>query len=154
MNMDKKPIGARTAAFWGALLVTAIIWMVWITSSGLSTKVLEFTQSVGSAPSSAGGVDSREARLRDAVRSEFPLSTFELKRTGSDDLDLFLSRKDVESVPFPDRAELFSRLGLAWCVDSKRLVFPSVRFRDLRTGATFGEYSCNLSKATVRTPED
>jgi hypothetical protein len=76
-----------------------------------------------------------------------------VKRADGDDVDLFLTRKDLETVPFPNRADLFSRLGAAWCSDSERLVFPSVRFKDIRTGATFGDYSCNLSRATVKAPD-
>ena len=72
-----------------------------------------------------------------------------LEPLGGDNLVIYLLRRDFESVPYPDREQFVSRIAESWCESVGQLFFPSVKFRDIRSGASLGSYSCVLKWASL-----
>ncbi|HEY3349405.1 MAG TPA: hypothetical protein VGM13_06505 [Thermoanaerobaculia bacterium] len=147
---DKKFSGEEI----GSLIFVLIAGSVWL--AGFPAFVRE---QVAQSDEPTAGSPVRITRLQGAVASELaPSSPVEVRSKGGDDADVFLTRKDLESVPFPDREMLLARIGAAWCPKnssalSRWAANSKVRFRDIKSGATFGEFGCRSTKATVPAPE-
>jgi len=84
-----------------------------------------------------------------AVRTEtfksFPGVEIRLEPRFGENLRLYISRSHFEGVPYPDRAEIVSRIGKAWCGNIKQKYFlPSLSFRDIRNADKLSSYNCIL----------
>jgi hypothetical protein len=66
-------------------------------------------------------------------------------------LDIFLSRFSFESVPYPDRDNFTLAVADIWCKEHTPLFFPSVRFRNIRSGAVMARRMCALSSSPEAT---
>lgn len=60
---------------------------------------------------------------------------------------IYLRQKDLELIPYPDRAAFFRAVGKAWCdnLPEGQLFLPSVYIEDIRTGAEWAKYNCLLN---------
>jgi len=72
-----------------------------------------------------------------------------IERMHGDNIDIFISRKDFESIPYPDRKETITRIGKSWRDFSSWYFFPSVRIRDVRTGEILADYSCTFNSSSL-----
>jgi hypothetical protein len=68
-----------------------------------------------------------------------------IEQRRGNNVEVYLSKDDFESVPFPDRGRFVGDVGFAWCSNSSRSFLPSVVIRDLRSGDRFDTYNCLLS---------
>ena len=66
-------------------------------------------------------------------------------------LKIFITKENFESVPYPDRKDFVSKVGKTWCnsVDSFWLL-PSVYIRDIKSGKELASYSCTLRYAQLK----
>ena len=78
-------------------------------------------------------------------------STFEFRivRMSSENIDIFISRKDFETVSYPDRKDVIAQIGRSWGAFADWYCFASVRIRDVATGKVFADYSCNLDRVSL-----
>ena len=64
-------------------------------------------------------------------------------------LEVYVTKNDFESVPFPDRRQFIEDLGTVWCSKGSSGFLPTLTIDDIRTGEKLGAYSCTLSRATL-----
>ena len=66
-------------------------------------------------------------------------------------LEIYLSKSEFESIPFPDRKDAIERVGRVWCNDQSNTneLLPTLNIFDIRTGERFGKYSCRLSSVSL-----
>jgi hypothetical protein len=57
-------------------------------------------------------------------------------------LDIFVNRKNFETVPYPDRDELAAAISDMWCRQVSSFLLPAVHFRDVQTGSTLATRGC------------
>jgi hypothetical protein len=62
-------------------------------------------------------------------------------------LDVFVTRSSFESVPYPDRDDFTLAIADIWCQNISSAFLPSIRFRDIRSGAVIARKLCDLSPA-------
>lgn len=68
----------------------------------------------------------------------------------NENVEVYIAKRDFESVVFPERKEFVAAIGRVWCRGVKETHFmPSVIIRDIRAGEKLGNYSCTLQKATL-----
>ena len=62
-------------------------------------------------------------------------------------LEIYLGKKDFETIPFPDRKGFIEEIGKVWCGDKSNVdeLLPTLSLYDIRTGDRVGKYSCMLS---------
>lgn len=97
---------------------------------------------------------SEEVLHRDSINAVALETRYHLKGSdepivlarADDGLDIFISRSSVEAVPFPDRDRVFSVVANKWCANISSPFLPSVRFRDVQTGATLARKLCAFSE--------
>jgi hypothetical protein len=60
-------------------------------------------------------------------------------------VELFMTKEDFESVPYPERQAFVKQIGGLWCAHLDSFFFlPSVQIRDIRSGDKLASYSCAL----------
>jgi hypothetical protein len=67
----------------------------------------------------------------------------------AENMNIYVAKKDFESIPYPDRKEAISRIGKSWGDFTHWYFFPSVQIRDIRTGDVLADYSCNFNSTTL-----
>jgi hypothetical protein len=81
-----------------------------------------------------------------AIQSELvisiPESSPRLEFFEGNNLEIFLSQREFEAIPFPDRERVILSICRAWSKRVDHTYLPSVKIRDIRTGHTFVSYSC------------
>jgi hypothetical protein len=76
----------------------------------------------------------------------FPNAIPRLEPLRDSGLDIYLTRQQFESVPFPDRETVVRNIGSAWCDHVSLVRLPEVRLRDVRTGEEFGSFGCEFGR--------
>lgn len=84
------------------------------------------------------------------VATYLPTAVPRLELMQGNNLDIYVARAEYQDIPFPDRPEAIRRIGKAWCASVEHTLLPSVRLRDVRTGAELASFSCTLERASVK----
>jgi hypothetical protein len=71
-----------------------------------------------------------------------PRANPRLEQMQAGNLDIYLTTREFQEVPYPDRAEFIKEIGETWCAGIDCSYFPAVQFRDINTGAVLGDYGC------------
>jgi hypothetical protein len=76
-----------------------------------------------------------------------------VEQRGGFNLEVWVNKRDWESIPYPDRKGFTADAGKRWCehpdIREKHVFLPSVKVRDLKNGADFASYSCLLASASI-----
>jgi hypothetical protein len=76
-----------------------------------------------------------------------------VEQRGGFNLNVWLNKRDLETIPYPDRKGFVEDAGKHWCehpdIREKHVFLPSVKVRDLRDGADLASYSCTLASASI-----
>jgi hypothetical protein len=65
-------------------------------------------------------------------------------------LNIYVTRQQFETIPFPDREDAVELIGKAWCKNVEHTYLPVVCLRDIRTGEEFASYSCTTGHTSVK----
>jgi hypothetical protein len=80
-------------------------------------------------------------------------SPVRLEQHGGYNLDIWLQRADLETIPYPDRRAFVESVGKTWCGDNRLRgqlgALPSLRIRDLRSGDELGSFGCFWSSTSI-----
>lgn len=94
---------------------------------------------------------SPELSVRMALLQVFPDSNGRLEFLQGANLDVFMTRAEFQSLPFPDRGRGVQDIGKAWCNVVDYTFLPLVQIRDLRNGQVLASYSCVTGR--IKLPE-
>ena len=74
-------------------------------------------------------------------------SVLRIDARGGGNVVIYLRQKDVELIPYPDRAAFFRSVEKAWCdnLPEGQFFLPSVYIEDIRTGTEWARYNCLLN---------
>ena len=75
-----------------------------------------------------------------------PASASEFTVYWNGSLDIFIKRSSFESIAFPRRPKFVRSIGKLWCDSENVLSFPTVSFRDIRSGKKLAGHSCFFNK--------
>jgi hypothetical protein len=106
------------------------------------------TDTVQHTSSSLGKPDEA---VQAALADVFPSAAPRLDYLAGSNLDIYVSRRDFEGIPFPDREAATKKIADAWCSHVEHTYLPVVRVRDIRTGDLFAKCSCSTGTASVET---
>jgi hypothetical protein len=81
-------------------------------------------------------------RVRMQLAPSIPDAKPRLEQLRGENLDIYLTTREFQEVPFPDRAEFINHIGTTWCAQVSCTFLPAVRFRDIETGQLLGTYWC------------
>jgi hypothetical protein len=87
-----------------------------------------------------------EAAVRVAFADAYPAVVPRYELLKDSGLDIYITRQQFESVPFPDRETVVRNIGSAWCDHVSHVRLPEVRLRDVRTGEEFGTFGCGFGR--------
>jgi hypothetical protein len=132
------------------VIIVAVVWYLGYTFWYAPSH----REEVSAQPGAAGGrvADQRQEALGAVliqVVLSIPDASPRLERLQGGNLDIYLTTREFQEVPYPDRSEFIGRVGKVWCAGLDRTFFPTVQFRDIKTGQVLGSYSCLLGKATL-----
>jgi hypothetical protein len=152
----------NTAAGLGCLVVLALVvgglWWAGYTffyapgrrsESGAPPEVVKTTSASGSTPASSVRLGPPEDAVRMALTVAMPDVTPRLEFLEGSNLDIYVTRKEFEEIPFPDRSAMVERIGQAWCEKVDHTYLPVVQIRDIKTGEVFGKFSCTTDHVTI-----
>lgn len=94
-------------------------------------------------------IDSPEADITSAVAAELPGVTFQLEEMEGGNLNIYLSRRHLDGIPYANRSDSIERIGSAWCQHVDVMFAPSVRVRDSATGDSLASFSCLTNHASL-----
>jgi hypothetical protein len=90
-----------------------------------------------------------DASAREAVAKtlsvSFPTASVRLNQIGGENLEVWISQKEFESVAYLDRKTLMDLVGKQWCEKVSISKCPTVVVRNEKTGANLAIYHCMFS---------
>ena len=126
------PVQTNGSSAWGCFLLPAMIagWLFYALAyaphHALKSQVLP-----------------NDCTLWTELALAFPSSYPRIEQLQAQNLDIYILRKDFESVPYPDRPAVSKSIGKTWEGYTHWYNFSSVRIRDIQTGRVMASYSCN-----------
>jgi hypothetical protein len=128
INQSSTNVGMGCVIFF--FVIVGIVWIIftYFYAPSHTTQNLPTTRQI--------------AVVKLAIAIELPYAETRLEYLEGSNLNIYIKRSDFESIPFPDRAEAATRIGIAWCDIVDKVYLPSVKIRDIRTGEQLAKYSC------------
>lgn len=90
-------------------------------------------------------------RLRHALGETIPSTSnvlIDLRAVGN--VHVYLPRPVFEEIPYPQRGDAIDYLGRVWCDGVRDGLLPTMKIRDIRTGAVLARYSCFWHSGLLR----
>jgi hypothetical protein len=84
------------------------------------------------------------------ILSAFPQETdYVVDARWGNNLYVYIKKSTFESIPYPHREDVVTKIGKAWCENTSRqkihwVFLSAVKIRDIRTGDNLSGYSCVL----------
>jgi hypothetical protein len=122
----------------GALVVGLLVW-------GYYTFLYAPSHPATASPNGITYVatDRAETALVAQLADSLPDQQPRVVKLAGGNVDVFLNQGELErEIAYPDRAELFKRVGVAWCSNVQHTYLPRIRFRNVQNGREFGSYAC------------
>ena len=76
---------------------------------------------------------------------QLPFAEIRLQPMRGNNLDIYVTKDDFESIPYPDRDNFVTSIGQGWCANVSNYFLPVVKIKDIRTGAIMDKCSCFYS---------
>ena len=86
--------------------------------------------------------DDRQNQVLIALAVALPQAVPRLELLQGDNLNIYITRREFQSVPFPDRSDVLRKVGTKWCSLVDHIFLPAIEFRDISTGTSLGSYGC------------
>lgn len=85
------------------------------------------------------------------LANEFPNTSWSSRVVvmHADCLDVYIPKGDFDVIPYPDREAALTRVGKVYGQRTSWYWFSSIRFRDIQTGSTLADYSCNFNSVSL-----
>jgi hypothetical protein len=93
-------------------------------------------------------LDERAAMTK-TLAASFPTAAIELKQLGGFNLEVWISKKEFESISYLDRKTLLETVGKPWCDKFGGWKCPTITVRDDKGGKELGAYHCLFSRSTI-----
>jgi hypothetical protein len=84
-----------------------------------------------------------------ALAGSFPAAHPRLELLKGQNLDIYLSKDEFQSVPYPDRSEAVAKVGRTWCKQVEHTFLPTIQFRDITTGSVLASYGCLMERPSL-----
>lgn len=126
-------------ALWGCALIpaTAALWLIYALAYAPRHQV--------TPPNWPSKCDIWTA-LDAAYPGTYPL----VERMGAENVDIYMTRGEFESIPYPDRKDALKAIGRTWDPFTRWYYFSSVQFRDIHSGKVMASYSCNTGGVDLK----
>ncbi|HLG44078.1 MAG TPA: hypothetical protein VI337_03595 [Nitrospirales bacterium] len=138
----KEGFADKIGRYFGIALVCGILW--WIAYSCLFAPSTREDD-----PASLTGSREHMQSVRLALAASFPAAYPRLELLKGQNLDIYLSKDEFHSVPYPDRSEVVATVGRTWCKKVEHTFLPAIRFRDITTGSVLASYGCTMERASL-----
>jgi hypothetical protein len=79
----------------------------------------------------------------------FPTAEIQLKQLGSFSLEVWIQKKDFESVSYLERRSALKAVGKGWCDLYGGWMLPTVAVRDAKSGKELAAYHCLFHNTTM-----
>ena len=154
---EKKSDGVIGCLFGLALVGGALWWAGYSffyapshrSEEGAPAEIIKTMSASGSAPASQIHLGPPEAAVRLTLASVMPDVDPRLEFLEGSNLDIYITRKEFEEIPFPDRPATVEKVGKAWCEKVDHTYLPVVQIRDIKTGEVFGKFSCTTDHVSI-----
>jgi hypothetical protein len=124
--------------------IVAVAWWFGYTFWYAPSHKLEMP-ALGQLSAEALALDPRQSALNAILMKLavfLPHASPRLEQMQGGNLDIYLSTKDYQEVPYPDRAEFIKEISETWCAGIDCSYLPAVQFRDIKTGEVLDHYGC------------
>jgi hypothetical protein len=92
--------------------------------------------------------DARAAIVKTLSQS-YPTADVQVKQLGGFNLELWISKKNFESISYLDRKGVLETVGRGWCESYGGWECPTITVRDEKSGKELGSYHCLFSYAKI-----
>jgi hypothetical protein len=91
-----------------------------------------------------------QVALLSACSLAFPNAESRIEPRFGGNVRVYIGKHDFENVPYPDRENVVTQLGKAWCDNVDHTLLASVSINDIRTGDRLASYSCVIGHTSLK----
>jgi len=92
--------------------------------------------------------DSRDAIVK-FLAKPFPTAEIQVKQLGAFSLEIWIQKKDFETVAYLERRSAVETVGKGWCDLYGGWMCPTVAVRDAKSGKELATYHCLFHNTTM-----